>query len=184
VSAEQIAHAPMHESILWLVAPAETTPLASRSVDLITVAQALHWFDHSRFYDEVRRVGAFDAALCAWTYAAPRMQGTVGEALQRFTFETLAEYWPPERRYVDDEYRSIPFPFERLATPALALDDEWSLHQLVGYMRTWSATSRYVAGRGRDPVIEIEQTLIELWPDPDERKPITWPLIVIAGRVS
>ena len=184
VSAEQIARAPRHERIVWLVAPAESTPLASRSVELITVAQALHWFDHAKFFDEVRRVGISDAAICAWTYAAPRMDGAIGQALRRFTFETLADYWPPERRYVDDEYRSIPFPFERLATPALVLEDEWSLHQLVGYIRTWSATSRYVAAHGRDPVTDIGRELAELWPDADERRQITWPLIMIAGRVS
>jgi len=184
VSAEQIARAPKHPKITWLVSPAESTPLASGSIDLITVAQALHWFDHARFNDEVRRVGAPGAAIAAWTYGAPRMGGAVGEVLRRSMFETLRAYWPPERRHVYDQYRSIPFPFERIAAPALSLDEEWSAAQLAGYMRTWSATTQYVAARGEDPILAVERELAQLWGDAAEPKRITWPLIVIAGHVG
>lgn len=184
VSAEQIARAPTHPKITWLVCPAELTPLAPGSVDLITVAQALHWFDHERFNAEVRRVAAPGAAIAAWTYGAPRMDGDVGEVLRRSMFDTLGDYWPPERRHVYDEYRSIPFPFERIATPPFSLEEEWSPPQLAGYIRTWSATTRYRSIRGEDPVVAIERELGEIWGDPAERKRIVWPLIVIAGRVG
>jgi SAM-dependent methyltransferase len=184
VSAEQIARAPKHPKITWLVSPAEATPLHGGLVDLITVAQALHWFDHARFNAEVRRVASPGAAIAAWTYGAPRMDGPVGEVLRRAMFETLDAYWPPERQYVYDEYRSIPFPFERITTPAFALAEEWDAGQLTGYMRTWSATTRYVAARGDDPIVPIVHELNHVWGDTAERKRITWPLIVIAGRVS
>jgi SAM-dependent methyltransferase len=184
VSAEQIARAPKHDKITWLVSPAELTPLDAGSVDLITVAQALHWFDHARFNAEVRRVAAAGAAIAAWTYAAPRMDGAVGEVLRRSMFETLGAYWPPERRYVDDEYRSIPFPFERIPAPAFALEEQWTLAQVVGYMRTWSATTRYVTAHEHDPVVEVERELTALWGGVALPKRITWPLIVLAGRVS
>lgn len=184
VSAEQIGRAPQHPKITWLVCPAELTPLASRSVDLITVAQALHWFDHARFNAEVRRVAAPGAAIAAWTYGAPRMDGSVGELLHRSMFETLGDYWPPERRHVYDEYRSIPFPFERIATPPVSLEDEWKPAQLAGYMRTWSATTRYRSSTGDDPIAEIEQEMGALWGDPSVPRRIVWPLIIIAGRVG
>ena len=184
VSAEQIARAPKHPRITWLVCPAELTPLAAGSVDLITVAQALHWFDHERFNAEVRRVAVPGAAIAAWTYGAPRMDGAVGEVLRRSMFDTLGDYWPPERRHVYDEYRSIPFPFERIAAPSLSLEDEWNAAQLAGYMRTWSATTKYRAKRGEDPIVAIERELGEIWGDPAVRKRIVWPLIVIAGRVG
>ncbi len=184
ISAEQIARAPRHPKIRWLVSPAESTPLSPGSIDLVTVAQALHWFDHPRFYAEVRRVAAAHAAICAWTYSAPGMEGSVGDALRRFTFETLADYWPPERRYVDEGYRSIPFPFERLATPSLSLNDRWDLAQLTGYVRSWSATARYHAAHGHDPVVGLQCELETLWPDAEETRAITWPLIILAGRVS
>jgi SAM-dependent methyltransferase len=184
VSAEQIAHAPRHEKITWLVCPAESTPLSSGSVDLITVAQALHWFDHMRFSSEVRRVGAPGAAIAAWTYGAPRMDGEVGEVLRRAMFDTLGPYWPPERRHVYDEYRSIPFPFERIAVPVLSLEEEWSPAQVAGYMRTWSATAKYCARHDEDPIVAIEPELTAAWGDTAKTRRIAWVLIVIAGRVG
>jgi hypothetical protein len=166
------------------VSPAESAPLASGSVDLITVAQALHWFDHARFNGEVRRVAAPQAAIAAWTYAALRMDGAVGDVLRRTMFETLGPYWPPERRYVDEEYRSIPFPFERLPSPSLALEEHWNFAQVVGYMRTWSATTRFVTAHGDAQVVAVERELGELWGDPTQARRITWPLVVVAGRVG
>ena len=184
VSAEQIACAPAHPKITWVAAPAESTPLASGSVDAITVAQALHWFDHARFNAEVRRVAAPEAAIVAWTYTVPRMGGRAGDLLRRFMLETLAAYWPPERRHVDEEYRSIPFPFERTPAPPLALEERWTLAHVVGYLRTWSATTRYIAAHGIDPVVAVERELRELWGDATELRRITWPLIVLAGHVG
>jgi ubiquinone/menaquinone biosynthesis C-methylase UbiE len=184
VSVQQIVRAPKHGRIDWLVSRAEFAPLAPRSVDLITVAQALHWFDHSRFNAEVRRVAALGASISAWTYAAPRMDGPVGEVLRRFMFETLGPYWPPERRYVDDEYRSIPFPFDRTPAPSLMLEEHWNLAQVVGYMRTWSASTRYHAAHNDDPVTPVEGELGAVWGDAAQPRGISWPLIVIAGRVT
>jgi len=184
VSAEQIARAPKHEKITWLVSPAEATPLASGSIDLIAVAQALHWFDHMRFNAEARRVGAPDAVIAAWTYGAPRMDGDVGEVLRRAMFDTLGPYWPRERRHVYDEYRSIPFPFERIATPVLSLEEDWRAAQVSGYMRTWSATTQYRAAHNEDPIVAIERELAAAWGDPATLQRITWPLIIVAGRVS
>ena len=184
ISAEQIARAPRHEKITWLVCPAESTPLASGSVDLVTVAQALHWFDHARFNAEVRRVGAPSGVIAAWTYGAPRMDGEVGAVLRRAMFDTLGPYWPPERRHVYDEYRSIPFPFERIASPVLSLEEEWSAAQVAGYVRTWSATIKYRAAHVEDPVVAIERELGAVWGDADQLRRIAWPLIVIAGRIG
>lgn len=184
VSAAQIAQAPPNSRIEWLVSAAESTPIRPASIDLVTVAQALHWFDHPRFYDEVRRVAAPGAAIAAWTYGSPRMAGEVGEALRRFSSETVGPYWPPERRHVDAGYRTIPFPFPEIAAPALNLVEHWSRAQLAGYLRTWSATTRYVAKRGHDPVEQFEHDLETWWPDQTEQRPIEWPLIVIAGRVD
>lgn len=183
-SAEQLAKAPAHPKIKWLVAPAESAPIASSSVDLTAVAQALHWFDHERFYAEVRRVSAPGAAIAAWTYGSPRMDGDVGRAVRRLMYETVGENWPPERQYVEQEYRTIPFPFERLDAPRLSLVEHWTLDQVAGYARSWSATALYVKAHGTDPVVGLESELRETWGDPAERRAITWPLILLAGRVA
>jgi len=184
VSPEQIARAPAHPRITWQVAPAESTRLRGRSVDLVTVAQALHWFDHRPFYDEVRRVAAPHAAIAAWTYGAPVMEGAVGASLTRLAQETLRSYWPPERRYVDDGYRTIPFPFERVAAPRLELRDRWDRARVLGYARTWSATVRYQQQHESDPVQRLEHALETLWPNESEARVIVWPLIVIAGKIT
>jgi SAM-dependent methyltransferase len=184
VSAEQIARAPAHPKILWHVAAAEAAPLVGGSVDLVAVAQALHWFDHRRFYEEVRRVASATAAITAWSYSAPLMDGAVGTALTQFTRETLGPYWPPERRYVDEAYRTIPFPFERIAAPELELTERWTRGQVLGYVRTWSATSSYIEKHRADPVLGLERQLDDLWPNASNARLIAWPLVILAGMVS
>ena len=183
LSLAQLAHGPLHPRVSWVAAAAEAAPIAGTSVDAVTVAQALHWFDHPKFYEEVRRVAVPGAAIIAWTYLPSQMEGKAGEIHDRLMFETLRGYWPPERRHVDTGYRGIPFPFERLEAPTFRLDERWPLAQLTGYMRTWSATARYRKQRGIDPVVEIERELAAIWGDPDERRPIRWPLVVLAGRI-
>ena len=183
LSAAQLTHAPTHAKVSWVVATAEAAPIGGKSVDAVTVAQALHWFDHPRFYEEVRRVGVPGAVLVAWTYLPSQMEGKAGVIHDRLMFETVRGYWPPERWHVDTGYRGIPFPFERLEAPTLRLDERWPLAQLTGYMRTWSATARYRRQHGIDPVVEAERELAAIWGDPEERRPIRWPLVVLAGRI-
>ena len=183
ISATQLAEAPPHPKVRWLVAPAESAPLVSGSIDLTAVAQALHWFDHERFYAEVRRVSAPGGAIAAWTYGPPRMEGEVGKALDRIMYETVGPFWPPERRFVEDEYRSIPFPFDRIPAPVMTLEESWTLPHLAGYIRSWSATARYISARGEDPVTAFEAEARTEWPG-DEARRIVWNLVVLAGKVE
>lgn len=183
LSAAQIAHAPAHARVSWAVAAAEASPIAKKSIDVVTVAQALHWFDHGRFYGEVRRVSVPGGAVVAWTYMSSTMEGEAGAIHDRLMFQTLRGYWPPERWHVDTGYRGVPFPFERIQAPELRLDERWTLAQLTGYMRTWSATARFRKQHGVDPVVDVERELRASWGDPEERRAITWPLVVLAGRV-
>jgi SAM-dependent methyltransferase len=184
VSAEQIAHAPAHPKITWQVAPAESSGLAGDAVDLIAVPQALHWFDLKRFYREVRRVARDNGIIAAWSYGSAELAGPLGQAYSTFEHETMGSYWPAERRYVVDVYRTIEFPFEELEFPAMTLDAVWTRDQLLGYMRTWSATTRYAARHETDPIAQFARDIQSLWPDAKERKPVTWPLSVKVGRVS
>lgn len=183
LSAAQIAHAPQHARISYVVAAAEAAPIADKSIDVVTIAQALHWFDHPRFYGEVRRVSRPGAAIVAWTYMPSKMEGEPGAIHDRLMFETLRGYWPAERRHVDTGYSAIPFPFEPIEPPVLRLDERWPLAQLTGYMRTWSATARYRKQHGIDPVIDAESELRATWGDPEEPRAISWPLVVLAGRI-
>ncbi len=184
LSADQVAHAPNDPRVGWAACSAERAAIRSRSIDAIAIAQALHWFANDAFYDEVRRVASGpEVAIVAWTYAAPRMEGDVGAVLHRFMAGDVGPYWPPERKYVDTEYRTIPFPFPRIDSPPFSLENDWTLPQIVGYMRSMSATARYIKANGTDPVTGIEAELRTMWPDEAPRR-IVWPVIVLAGRVG
>jgi SAM-dependent methyltransferase len=185
VSAAQIAQAPALSNVEWIVAPAEKVPIASGTVDLIAVAQALHWFDFDAFFAECRRVAAPRAVFAAWTYGAPAMDGEIGRVLLDFMYgdEGIGPYWPPEREHIHQEYRSIPFPFGRIETPKMELAHLWTREQVTGYLRSMSATARFIKTRGSDPVERYEREIAGVWSDGEPRR-IAWPLIVLAGRVT
>ena len=182
-SAKQLAHASPHPRVEYRVAPAEDCGLPDRCADAVTVAQALHWFDLERFYAETRRVLAPDGALVVWSYNdAVLNDSTLDAELQRYNNTTVGPYWPAERQIVRDGYRTVPFPFDRIATPAFTLTCEWTLAELSGYLRSWSATARYVAEHRTDPVVDFEASIVSGWGDPESRRVIRWPLVVLAGR--
>ncbi len=184
LSADQVTRASKDPGIGWAACAAEQVAIRSASVDAIAVAQALHWFANDAFYSEAGRVACGpEVPIVAWTYAAPRMDGAIGDVLRRFIFEDLREYWPPERKYVDENYQTIPFPFERIDAPPFSLENHWTLAQIVGYMTSMSATARYIKANGADPVIAVEAELRALWSDAAPRR-IVWPLIVLAGRAG
>ncbi len=164
-------------------APAEASGLADASVDLIAVAQALHWFDRPRFYAEARRVLKPDGVLAVWTYGVQTLEGeAVNASVQRFYRDTVGPYWPPERRLVEQGYRTLEFPFAEFAAPAFAMTARWSLPRLLGYFRSWSATGRYIAAHGDDPVLALAEELAPLWGDAERERQVTWPLAIRVGR--
>lgn len=183
-SSEQIRNAVSHPKIEVRVARAEATGLAGHSVNLVTVAQALHWFDTHVFFNEVKRVLSEDGAIAVWGYGDPVLDtAKLDDTLHNFNRGTLEQYWPPERQILLAAYRDVDFPFAEMATPRLDLTMRWNLSQLAGYLRTWSATARYVSKHGVDPVNEVEQALAVDWDDPQARREIRWPLYIRAGRL-
>ncbi len=181
-SREQIRAAAAHERVRYLVAPAETAPLRSGSVGLVTVAQALHWLDLPAFYAEVRRVLRARGLLVVWTYGTQRVDGgPVDGVIQDFYQRTVGPYWAPERRWVETGYRTLDFPFAELPIPAPIMVADWSLPQFLGYVGTWSAVARCREVTGRDPLAQLAARLRPLWTQPERRR-IEWPLSVRAGR--
>jgi len=182
-SAAQVGHATPHPRAEYRVAPAEASGLPEGWADLVIVAQALHWFDLPRFFGEARRVLAPDGVLAVWCYGDCRLDDpAVDRIVHRYNRDTVEDYWPPERDLVLAEYRPIPFPFAEVATPALSLEAVWTLPQLTGYLRSWSATTRCAKALGRDPVVAVEEALWGVWGPPDSARRVSWPLTIRAGR--
>jgi SAM-dependent methyltransferase len=183
LSAEQIAQASAHPRIEYAAAPADESGLAKQSADLITVAQALHWFDHTRFYAEVARVLRPGGIFAAWTYRLLDAEPDINAVVAHFHSVTVGPWWPAERRWVDAGYQGLPFPFDEIAPPSFAMEREWTLAHVLDYLRTWSATQRYIADKGVDPVDALRHELAPLWGDPTQAKRIVWPLAIRCGRV-
>ena len=183
ISAAQLDAAPIHSKISYRVAPAEASGLPSHSVDLICVAQAMHWFDLERFYAEVNRVLTPAGRLAAWTYGLFSIEGkAVNECVDHFYTHTLHAYWPAERVHVASGYRTLPFPFDEITPPDFQMHTQWTLAQLLGYLRSWSASSRYQQHTGLDPVDALTPELLPLWGNPDEPRRIRWPLALRVGH--
>jgi SAM-dependent methyltransferase len=181
-SAEQIRHASPHERVEYRVAPAEDPGLEPGSIDLVTAAQAAHWFDPERFRREVERVLAPGGFVAVWCYGVFRISPAVDPVIDRLYSQIVGPWWPPERRLVDEGYRSLPFDFEERPAPAFAIEVEWTLEEVTGYIGTWSAVRRYAAGSGVDPITLVQTDLTRAWGDPDERLPIRWPIGLRVGR--
>jgi SAM-dependent methyltransferase len=184
-SSEQLQHAIAQPNIDYRHAPAEKSGLPVHSADLVTAAQALHWFDIDAFFREARRVLVPGGVIAVWGYGDPWLdEPSLQSAVHAFNRGTLEPYWAPERALLLDGYRTIEFPFDEIFTPSFSLEQRWTLEQLTGLMRTWSATSRFAARHGRDPLVEVETALRGEWGDPKTLRVVRWPLYLRAGRTS
>ena len=186
LSAEQLAQAAPNPKICYACTPADMSGLADQSCDLVTIAQALHWFCNDAFYAEVNRVLKPNGLIAAWTYTLLDAQPEINALISDFHQNTVGPWWPPERKWVDFGYVGMPFPYDEIQAPAFTIVREWTLPEVQAYLRTWSATQRYMKATGVDPVIELGQRLQHLWSEPGapltERKKISWPLAIRCGR--
>lgn len=180
----QIANASPHPRIRYSMARAERTELEARSVDLVTVAQAIHWFDLDGFYAEAKRVLRPGGVLAAWRYYHLAIEPAIDEPLWRYTSEVVGPYWSPRLQLVEERYHTFPFPFEELAAPAFIAEAAWNLDEVVGFLNSWSATQTFIQERGYHPIGEIEAELTAAWGAPEQKRRVWWPLAMRVGRVS
>lgn len=182
-SAQQIEKAQRRENVEYIVARAEETGLPEDSVDLVTAAQAAHWFDLPAFYAEARRVGRPGAVIALVTYGILEADAEVEPVIRHFYRDVVGPFWPPERRHVEEGYRSLPFPFDDLPAPPLAIEVQWRAADFVGYVDTWSAVRGAEKALGRSPLPEFENALTQAWGDPDLWRTIRFPLALRVGRM-
>ncbi len=180
-SAEQIANALPHPRIAYAVARYECG-LPDASAQLVTAGQAIHWFDVDAFCAEARRVLQRGGVLAAFAYGHNRVTPAVDEVVRHHHDVTLARHWPRERSIIFDGYRDLPLPIHEQVAPPFEMQEEWSLDQFVGYLRTWSATQRFLAAGGEAVIAEFEAGLRQRWGDAPTRS-VRWPLVIRAGVV-
>lgn len=183
-SAEQIAAARAHPGVRYRVEPAECSSLPDNSVDLITIAQALHWFDHPCFFAEARRVLRPGGVIAAWCYGLCRVSARVDAVFVHLYDEVLGPYWPPERHLVENGYRELDFPFDDVRPPALEMRCDWTLSQYLAYLGSWSASQRHLQATGADAVAQAAERFAEVWGDPIRTRPVRWPLEMRIGRTA
>ena len=183
-SESQIASAKRHPRVRYRIEAAESIGEPDQSLDLVVAAQAAHWFDLDRFYSEARRVLKPGGVLALVSYGVPELEGDVGEAFQTFYWGPFHQYWPNERRHVEDGYRSLEFPCAEFTLPPLAIERHWTLAELVAYIETWSAAR---AARKSDGVTMLEDGLADLataWGDSAQVRLIRWPISLRLGSFN
>jgi SAM-dependent methyltransferase len=180
-SAQQIELAVPHERVTYRVTTAERTGLDDRSIDLIAVAQAVHWFDLDRFYAEARRVLKPPGVLAVWCYNLTEITPEVDRVMESYYHDVLGEFWPPQIRWVDQHYRTLPFPFEEVAAPQFTVEAVWSLNDLFGYLSSWSAAQKYKEAHGVDPLGTKRAEFEAAW-GAEINRAVHWPLYLRVGK--
>lgn len=182
-SAEQIKHAFPHPNIQYSVASGESFSIADHSIDLITIANALHWFNLDVFYGNVRKVLKRNGILAAWAYGIPHVNDAIDSIIKQFHDGPLGEFWVHENRLVENEYRDLPFPFLLIPSPEFHSYKEFDLDEFLMYLNTWSATQKYISTYGSNPTVQLRNELLKYWKDPASKRQIQWKLILKIGKL-
>lgn len=183
ISEAQLAKAVRKANILYQVAPAENTPFPDDTFNLITVAQAYHWFNWKLFAEEATRVARDGAVVAAWTYYTMLTEDSSLQALYTHFYKGIIHpYWDYERRYVDERYLTVEFPFELLPSRPFQTELQWTKQQFKGYLESWSGVQRYIEANQSSPLALIQKDLDRIWPD-SETKTVTFPISLLLGRI-
>ncbi|HUS02354.1 MAG TPA: class I SAM-dependent methyltransferase [Chitinophagaceae bacterium] len=181
ISEKQLSLAKPYANIQYRISAAEQTNFGDNSFDLITVAQAYHWLKFETFEEEVKRVAKKDAVIAVWGYNLFSTNDPAIDALiQNFYADIVGPYWDKERKYVDDNYSSVPFNFAPLPTKQFFIKSEWSKDDVVGYLNSWSSVQHFIDTNKCNPVDDISSKLDILW---KAYKGISFPLFLKLGRI-
>jgi len=183
ISNEQLMRAVKRDNIEYRCERTEKTSFPDHSIDIITIGQAIHWFDFDTFYNEVRRVAKHGGLIAAWTYNLMRLTPAVNKVIGHLYHGITRPYWDKERDYVDANYQTIPFPFEEIIAPQFNIVKHWSMEQLLGYLGTWSGVRHYIEKEKKDPLLLIRNDMEKAW-GAVEKLEVRWPVHVRAGYVN
>ena len=180
ISEKQLANAYSANTIFYSLAGEETN-FPDHSIDLITSAQAIHWFDIAKFYREVKRVANENAVLAVWGYSLLSISPIFDEIINQFYAQVVGPYWDAERKLIDQKYTTIPFPFEEIQTPEFKFTFEWTLEEFEGYISTWSSVQKYIQTNKTNPVNYLIKEIRPLWKG--EHQTVNFPLFLRLGKV-
>ncbi len=184
ISEAQLAHAERLPNIEYRLERAEKAASPDQSFDLITVGQAIHWFDHDVFYREVRRIARPGAIVAVFGYELPAfVLDEINHRLLGFYHDELDGFWEPERRFIDEKYETLPFPFEEIEAPQFHIPNRFHLHEFEGYLSSWSAVKKYEKAHGRNPVDRFMLDLKDIWGGEFAVQKATTPVLLKIGRV-
>lgn len=181
-SAQQIKNAVPHEKVTYAVALADDSGIEPGTVDLVTIAAALHWMDFDKLYKEVKRVLKPGGIFAGWTYCDSHVSDALDPIIHYLSKEILGSYWPPERAYVENYYRNIPFPFKPISTPEFKISVMAGFDFLLGYLNSWSSTQSYIKINGKNPIELVRKQLENAWGDISKNREITWALTLKVGK--
>ena len=181
ISSNQLSNAVRIPNVFYSVQAAEKTEFADSSFDLVTVSQAIHWFDFDLFYKELIRVTKHGGWFAAWMYGGMTISPAIDAIKQHFHDSTLGPYWDPERKFVNSNYATIPFPLKEIPCPVFSLSFEWRPEDVAGYLHTWSALQKFIKDKGFNPVDEIMERIMPLWQN--EKMRVQFPLHLRMGQV-
>lgn len=173
-SEKQIASAQHVNNVSYQVSAAEKTPLPDNTIDLVTVAQALHWFDTALFFEEARRVMKPGGIIAVWFYKMLSVTPAIDAVVETLYHDLVGDFWPEERQYIENDYADIVFPFKQITSPTFTMCARWNLSALRGYLSTWSAVQKYRAAHGSNPLEIISDQLTKTWGDPHQVRQVSW----------
>jgi Methyltransferase domain len=182
ISQAQIDNALQADNIIYSVQPAERTNFQHQQFDLVIIAQAIHWFDFEKFYSEARRTAKENSLICVIGYGLLEISEQIDSIIRNFYKNDIAAYWDKERKYIDENYQTIPFPFTEIQTPKFVNRHQWTLEHLIGYLNTWSAVKHFTREAGYNPVDKVQHEIEKYW-NTGGIKEVTFPLLLRIGKI-
>lgn len=183
LSKEQIANSVPKKNVRYFVSEAHESNIQAESVDLITVATAIHWFNFDKFYSESKRILKKEGVIAVWSYGWHECENQqISNMIQKIGKEILKDFWSPQPKLIWDEYKTIPFPFVEMNHPKFNQTLYWDRNEFIGYLTTWSATQKYIQAKEEHPVKSIYTELTEIWKDPQSKLKFNGPIYMRLGR--
>jgi ubiquinone/menaquinone biosynthesis C-methylase UbiE len=182
ISQKQLDNAIQADNIIYSKESAEKTSFENQQFDLIVVAQAVHWFNFELFYKEIYRILKPKGIFAVMGYGLFSTNPNSDKILRHFYYDIVGSYWDTERKYLDENYETIPFPFKEI--PACKFENQfsWTFEALIGYLQTWSSVQHYISKNNQNPIDLIYEDLKASWQKNNHK--VTFPLLLRIGKLK